>query len=575
MSQQNLVQNQENQNDIEETQGELVFTTQEEDYFNYGNRLDYTIDDPSVRAQPSPDDLSGLVGEINDAHCPRDGHDVWEPRTMAYFKKNSDEAYNDLAETVQEMGNNFFEYVHKQIGVSTRKYVRYVIPTRDARETDGLVRLLQSTCGPKFRGMFGFSVDPGHVHIIHDCSYSDKSCRCVFRKQIESFRGVKPTNEKVESMWKLGRCDWYDVFTYFFLRKRGTRNLWIRGESWEKPSDTQLVRWEEKCRTWETLVRCKDNGNNHVGEGRTNKRNYREANFGSLETVHEAQAKRPFNKFADIRQKTKKLLRSYYTTPLSSIKDIPEFREDDTLTDPKNKDYIAASLEDFAKDLNDYNLEHFFELFYEYNEECGYKLYNKSAIFNSSMNYGTIEDSLEWVDELLKYQFGDDVDTISEFLTSLCNVLNKQLPKCNTIVVKSPPSGGKNFFFDMIFSILLNYGQLGQANKHNVFAFQEAPNKRVLLWNEPNYESSLTDTIKMMLAGDPYTVRVKHNMDQHVKKTPVIVLTNNHVDFMSDPAFRDRIKIFNWQSAPFLQHITQKPYPLAFFELLLKYNIDF
>ena len=127
----------------------------------------------------------------------------------------------------------------------------------------------------------------------------------------------------------------------------------------------------------------------------------------------------------------------------------------------------------------------------------------------------------------------------------------------------------------MIFAICLNYGQLGQANRHNVFAFQEAPNKRILVWNEPNYESSLTDTIKMMMGGDPYTVRVKHSMDTHVRRTPVIILTNNEVPFLAEKAFADRIVKFKWLAAPFLKDVEFKPYPMAFFDLLMKYNINF
>ena len=200
---------------------------------------------------------------------------------------------------------------------------------------------------------------------------------------------------------------------------------------------------------------------------------------------------------------------------------------------------------------------------------------SKSPLFNTSMDYGSREESLIWIDDLLKFQFNDDLESICHFLTSLVDVIDKRLPKCNSLCVKSPPTAGKNFFFDMIFAIILNYGQLGQANKHNVFAFQEAPNKRLLLWNEPNYCASLTDTIKMMLGGDPYTVRVKHMQDTHVKRTPVIILTNNNVNFMSDIAFRERIVKFEWKYAPMLKNIEMKPYPLCFFDLLNKYNIEF
>ena len=34
--------------------------------------------------------------------------------------------------------------------------------------------------------MFGFSVEDDHIHVIHDCAFSDGTCRDVWRKQVES-----------------------------------------------------------------------------------------------------------------------------------------------------------------------------------------------------------------------------------------------------------------------------------------------------------------------------------------------------------------------------------------------------
>lgn len=186
-----------------------------------------------------------------------------------------------------------------------------------------------------------------------------------------------------------------------------------------------------------------------------------------------------------------------------------------------------------------------------------------------------VTESVQWIEKLLKFQFDDDDCLIGEFLINLVDVIDKNVPKRNSFIIHSPASGGKNFFIDMICGIVMCYGQLGQANKNNLFAFQEAPNKRLLLWNEPNYESSLTDTIKMMLGGDPYTVRVKHNLDTHVKRTPIIILTNNVVDFMHDIAFKDRIFIYKWKVAEILKDCQMKPHPQSFFEILIKYNIKF
>lgn len=315
------------------------------------------------------------------------------------------------------------------------------------------------------------------------------------------------------------------------------------------------------------MVRQQNSGDNdeHQQDGLGVKRKGDEPSSSFKEAYGNKRAKTS-GVYSIVRKETKTLLLKYWCCPVSSIRDIVEFREKDILTNPKHMNYLLTSFDDFGKDLMVMKLRDFENILTNPDSD---------PQFFTSFDYGQLEESILWIDELLKFQFNDDDEQITNFLVSLVDIIDKRLPKCNALVVKSPPSGGKNFFFDMILAILLSYGQLGQANKHNVFAFQEAPNKRVLIWNEPNYCSSLTDTLKMMFAGDPYTVRVKHQMDTHVKRTPIIILTNNNVNFMGDLAFRDRIVKFQWKAAPFLKDIECKPYPLALFAILNKYNIEY
>lgn len=313
------------------------------------------------------------------------------------------------------------------------------------------------------------------------------------------------------------------------------------------------------------MVRSEDSGSETDSQRSENNRTRRAAPSTSSNEVYGKRAKIT-GKYSYIKQKTKTLLLKYYCSPVSAIRDIREFRDDDILSDPKNRDYLQSAFDDFGKDRNDMSLREIYNCLTQ--EDC-------NPVFIQSMQYGDIEESTEWINDLLKFQFGEDEEQICHFLVSLVDVVDKRLSKCNALSVRSPPNAGKNFFFDMLFALCLNYGQLGQANRHNVFAFQEAPNKRILLWNEPNYESSLTDTLKMMMGGDPYTVRVKNQMDCHVKRTPIIILTNTTVPFMSDQAFYSRLVQFNWKAAPQLKKIEIKPYPMCLFKILEKYNIEF
>lgn len=260
------------------------------------------------------------------------------------------------------------------------------------------------------------------------------------------------------------------------------------------------------------------------------------------------------------------LLNKYPIAPTSAIKAHPSFVANRILLNPRNSQYIEAAIRHFGNEMNSKTLREF-DLFY--NTE------NIEPVFLHGQVYHTREESVDIIDNLLKWQFNDEIDLISEFLTTLVDVIDRRQPKLNTIVIHSPKSGGKNFFFEMIFGFMLSYGQLGTANKHNHFAFQDAANQRIILWDEPNYESGITDYLKKVLGASPYSVRGKGVPDIAVKRTPVIVLTNTSVGFMVDIDFSERLKIYYWKGAHMLADVPNKPYPLAFFDILNKYNIEY
>lgn len=275
-----------------------------------------------------------------------------------------------------------------------------------------------------------------------------------------------------------------------------------------------------------------------------------------------------------ISEKISELLERTAICPLEGIKSEPCFTSDSQLTNPHNATQVNEAIKLWSYKINSYTLRDFFNMYQ--------KQERTDLIFSRSKRYMSEQESVVVIDTLLKYQFGDEEHRIKEFLQTLVNLLDWQPSdrpginvKCNTLLVHSPPSAGKNFFFDTIFTLLLNLGQLGTANKSNNFPFQDAAHRRIILWNEPNYEPSFTDYIKTLFEGGDTKVRVKMLGDTHVKRTPIIILTNNIVDFMVDSAFRDRVVQYKWKAAPFLKEFNLKPYPLVFFDILLKYEINF
>lgn len=187
--------------------------------------------------------------------------------------------------------------------------------------------------------------------------------------------------------------------------------------------------------------------------------------------------------------------------------------------------------------------------------------------------YYTVEESLAIVDKLLRFQCNDDPVQVQEFLQDCFVVCERQVPKLGTLLIKSQPSAGKNYMMEIFLDYYWNRGQLGNLNKHNQFGLQECQGKRILLWDEPNYESGMVEQLKNVTAGHPFSARVKCKGDAAVYSTPLIILTNRNISLINNKAFEDRMRCHYWSPAPFLKPLTKKPNPLCLYPLMLRWNI--
>lgn len=187
--------------------------------------------------------------------------------------------------------------------------------------------------------------------------------------------------------------------------------------------------------------------------------------------------------------------------------------------------------------------------------------------------YYSVEQSLEYCEELLKYQFNDDNNMVRQFLQDCFDVFERRIPKLGTLAIKSMPNAGKNWFMEIFLDFYWNRGQLGQLTRHNLFGLQEACGKRILLWDEPNYEPGMIETLKNVTAGHPYTVRVKQQADCAVYSTPLIILTNNDLSLFHNDAFTTRIRKYLWKPCAMLADKDKKPNPLCVYPLMLKWGI--
>lgn len=310
-----------------------------------------------------------------------------------------------------------------------------------------------------------------------------------------------------------------------------------------------------------------DNGSTNV---------FQEEEEGSQEGPRQKKSRRK-QRFRMIReidvskpQSIEELIYRYPCCPPEAFYNIPEFYANKNINWIDMKDFkVTIPLRNWAATLRRWSIHDFNKY---YNDSTVFPYFNAYGSDICNMYY-SISESLTIAKQLLNYQFGDDPEVVIEFLTTLYNVIDKRIPKLNSICIKSPPSAGKNFFFDAVASYLLSYGMFGTANKNNNFSWADGAGKRLVLWNEPNYEQYHIEKIKELLGGDTTRIHVKYANDVSVQRVPIIILTNNHLNIISHPAFNDRLRSYEWMSAGFLKDYDKKLHPLMFYELLKDYGV--
>lgn len=486
--------------------------------------------------------------------------------------------------------------------------------------TPGRANELVNNINANLRG-YGRSVcfitaHDSHVHVNHDCAYAGQSCRCYWRKKIsqtqsyEFRRRIRRIGGR-RRIRELTISDWQRIFLYFTTEGRRTFPPYINGkvsmifslciyyynilyiyiycynniyilklsyfqiqhlsseittlekQRLERPrreSNMALAGKEESCVEGDTdeLLRLFTTGDSDTCCG------------GSGDQTSENSVKKKQRQTEDLFSAIQRILFQFPVSPIINIIDHPVYLNSKLKLLRARNCKLQDALDVIKMRFMRWSIKDFYDNIYSKPNCCG--VFSAGHIPISDYYYNT-EESITILEELLYFQFNSDNELISMFLLDLYNILDRKIPKCNSILVYSPPSAGKNFFFDAFIDYFLNKGQLGKANKYNQFAFQDAAQKRVILWNEPNYESSNTDLLKMILGGDAYNVPVKCKPDIAVYRTPVILLTNNKIPLMCNPAFRDRIKQYTWCEAPYLKGYDKKPYPVAIYHLFVKYKI--
>lgn len=205
---------------------------------------------------------------------------------------------------------------------------------------------------------------------------------------------------------------------------------------------------------------------------------------------------------------------------------------------------------------------------------------NLNSFLNYDKQYYAPEYSANLIARLILEQSNSSPTDSINFIDNLINVMDKNFPKINSFVIKSPPSSGKTFLFDTIEDLCNpSTGHIRNVTKFSdPFTYQDAVNKRVAFWNECIITGKEPiETAKEIWEGKPKAVNVKYSKGQKLQRTPLLV-SGNSWPWKHDPteakAFKDRSIIYEWRPQPWLKNVSFYPCGVGWDIILREYKND-
>lgn len=430
---------------------------------------------------------------------------------------------------------------------------------------------LQTSAGTNTdNAVIGFHEQDGwsHVHVIHGCATygQTQSCRChQFRRLL---RRLGRFGHKRQYRGTSTEKDWRRIL--FYLHKQGRQVEEVKcGDSRYQRSGVHKDNQEcdqQRCGTdvhqsYQCAVRvCDVSSCSALGKGR--KRPKKSAKSERREKVLKSQRGRPDPELGEAIQK--KFLK---WVPLSAQNFInndkftinfPELKYDD-----KRREKLVNAAIRYVK--------------LEYNRMTGAELCNTLwerpwvLLQDGHCSYYSPEFSYQILIRLLFEQMRSE-EQVSFFLEAVRNVVDKKHEKKNTLCIISPPSAGKSFIINSLAGAMLNVGYILTSSKHspNRFAFQDAHNCRVAIWNEASFCSEeQVQKAKEVLEGNATNIEKKFASNILMERTPIIITANSKpwkAYLHEEQAFLDRMYFFTrWSPQPWLKDLKLKINPLAWY----------
>nr|UCS96299.1 MAG: nonstructural protein 1 [Parvoviridae sp.]UCS96306.1 MAG: nonstructural protein 1 [Parvoviridae sp.] len=513
------------------------------------------------------------------------GSEFDEPLRLRYIQRRLPEAYRELDSLREEVVGRYIREVNGEGWRSSKQYHSEVYIYRSKEQR---VRMLSrlSECARGYPGRFLLWTDEGdHLHVVHDCSFSNGQCRCFFSKSEDFRRELRSPMRRKRFLSEMDTIDWTNVFIYFLLSKWESQSqIWIGGKYQGLPTRNEIVRWRDmQTKSREILAREEERDRYNTQLQERPGEDSREFIPTSVQEIGKKRSLaqdgggvRKKTKFQRISETVQTLLGELFILPANHLKDVLVHTDHcNTLFDPANDKVYDSACAVFTRR---FNILKFKDLYNMYNgKECIFYAND----LNPFHYYHDLDTSTKYINDLLKYQYGDDQDQIRELLINIREWFNLQgwdgNKKMNCVCIVGPPNSGKNYFWDMLAALAYNVGHIGRVNnKTNQFALQECYGRRLIMGNEISMEEGAKEDFKKLCEGTAFNIRVKYQGDKIFTRAPVCLISNSMLDICYDRHFKDiRLKTIKWNTCPLLKDSNKKPYPLCLYNLFDMYNVQY
>lgn len=375
-----------------------------------------------------------------------------------------------------------------------------------------------------------------HLHIVHDCAYALGTCRCVVLGCLRRFR--RPF-KRVDGRVRFGNERYATALVEYCVVGERRRLHYLHLGQPDFPSRVLLLRAFDLCsvrgdeRHAEVgQAAVHDSSENYqeglcvdqAGEGGSESSSPDAAGSSQRGSAHR-ENRETVEKQMRLSQYLVNMFKKLIPVPLSNIVLMREFTIQPRLklVNRTNRVFneIIASME---REIHSLSLNDLIDWIEAPTATPKFKAVNSVETY-----YGSTDANISLVIDLLLFQYGS-VEAARDFMETVIEVIDRRLPKRNTLLIQGPTNSGKSLFVDALASLCISVGTLRTLNKRSgSFPTQDCIDKRVIVWEEPNYDpKEYGEFLKQLLGGGNINSAVKYARDCSVCRTPVLITTNQY-----------------------------------------------